>query len=214
MWPTKCPVLPPMSEVQTNSDWPEHCLTIGQDVGYGLVYIAQILLRNRIRLFLLEHGLRVYAEPHGIEAHRLDQCNVARNAKESMARLRKLADCLRRDYPDAAASLLEGLEECFTINRLELPPTLHRCLATTNLIESSQSGVRLRTGRICRWRAKTSQRCVAAAFLETEKHCRHYGIQRTLRLEGYLARRNDEGKGKGENRVRWYPAVSCHHANI
>lgn len=94
------------------------------------------------------------------------------NAKDGMVRLRKLADWLQRDYPDAAASLLEGLEECFTINRLELPPTLHRCLATTNVIESSQSGVRLRTGRICRWRANMPQRWVAAAFLETEKHFR------------------------------------------
>jgi putative transposase len=92
------------------------------------------------------------------------------NAKEGMARLRKLAEWLQRDYPDAAVSLLEGLEECFTINRLDLPPTLHRCLATTNVIESSQSGVRMRTRRICRWRASMPQRWVAAAFLETEKH--------------------------------------------
>jgi putative transposase len=91
------------------------------------------------------------------------------NAKEGMARLRKLAEWLQRDYPDAAASLLEGLEECFTINRLDLPPTLHRCLATTNVIESSQSGVRMRTRRICRWRASMPRRWVAAAFLETEK---------------------------------------------
>jgi putative transposase len=68
--------------------------------------------------------------------------------------------------------LLEGLEECFTINRLELPPTLHRCLATTNVIESSQWGMRRRTGRIYRWRANMPQRWVAAAFLETEKHFR------------------------------------------
>jgi putative transposase len=102
------------------------------------------------------------------------------NAKEGMARLRKLADWLGRDYPDAAASLLEGLEECFTINRLELSPTLDRCLATTNVIESSQSGVRRRTGRICRWRANMPQRWVAAAFLETEKHFRRITGYREL----------------------------------
>jgi hypothetical protein len=62
-----------------------------------------------------------------------------------MARLRKLAEWLRDDYLDAAGSLLEGMEECFTINRLKVPPSLHRCLATTSLIESSQSGVRMRT---------------------------------------------------------------------
>jgi transposase-like protein len=51
-------------------------------------------------------------------------------------------------YPSAAASLLEGLEECFTINRLDLPPSLHRCLATTDIIESPHAGVRIRTSRV------------------------------------------------------------------
>jgi hypothetical protein len=63
------------------------------------------------------------------------------DAKGGMARLKKLSEWLERDYPDAAASLLEGLDECFTINRLEIPSSLHRCLATTNLIESPHSGV-------------------------------------------------------------------------
>ena len=71
-----------------------------------------------------------------------------------------------------------GLEECFTINRLGLPASLHRCLATTNLIESPQAGVRLRTRRVCRWRdAAMVQRWVASSFLATEKNFR--------RLMGY-----------------------------
>jgi transposase-like protein len=94
------------------------------------------------------------------------------DAKEGMARLRKLAEWLREDYSDAAGSLLEGMEECFTINRLNIPFSLHRCLATTNLIESSQSGVRMRTRRVCRWRATMSARWVAAAFLATEHNFR------------------------------------------
>jgi hypothetical protein len=73
-------------------------------------------------------------------------------AKDGMARLRKLADWLEQESPVAANSLREGLEECFTLNRLSIPPSLHRCLATTNLIESPQSGVRTRTRRVCRWR--------------------------------------------------------------
>lgn len=91
-------------------------------------------------------------------------------AKAGMAKLRKMAEWLEHEYPDAAASLREGLEECFTINRLEVPLSLHRCLASTNLIESSQSGVRMRTRRVCRWRADMPERWAAAAFLETEKH--------------------------------------------
>ena len=57
-------------------------------------------------------------------------------AKEGMARLRKLADWLEQEQPAAANSLREGLEECFTINRLGIVPSLHRCLATTNLLKA------------------------------------------------------------------------------
>ena len=98
--------------------------------------------------------------------------------KTGRAKLEKLAQWLERDCPAAAASLREGLEECFTINRLGLPASLHRCLATTNLIESPQAGVRLRTRRVCRWRdAAMVQRWVASSFLATEKNFR--------RLMGY-----------------------------
>lgn len=93
--------------------------------------------------------------------------------KEGAARIRKMSEWLERDCPAAAASLLEGLEECFTINRLGVPPSLHRCLSSTNLIESPNAGVRMRTHRVCRWRdAAMVQRWVASAFLATEKNFR------------------------------------------
>jgi transposase-like protein len=95
------------------------------------------------------------------------------DAKAGMARLKKLAEWLEREYPSAAVSVLEGLDECFTINRLDVPPSLHRCLATTNLIESPHSGVRMRTRRVCRWRdGGMAKRWMAAAFLRTEKNFR------------------------------------------
>ena len=75
-------------------------------------------------------------------------------AKEGIAKLEKLAKWLEREHPDAADSLREGMEECFTINRMDIPPSLHRCLASTNLIENPHSGVRRRTRRVCRWRDK------------------------------------------------------------
>jgi putative transposase len=93
--------------------------------------------------------------------------------KEGMAKIRKLSEWLERECPAAAASLLEGLEECFTINRLELPASLHRCLATTNVIESPHAGVRSRTNRVSRWKdAAMVLRWVASAFLATEKSFR------------------------------------------
>ena len=95
------------------------------------------------------------------------------DAKGGMARLKKLAEWLERDYPSAAASLIEGLEECFTINRLDVPASLHRCLATTNVIESPHAGVRLRTRRVCRWRdSGMVKRWMASALLATEKNFR------------------------------------------
>lgn len=116
------------------------------------------------------------------------------DAKEGTARLRKLADWLEREWPAAANSLREGLEECFTINRLGVPPSLHRCLATTNLIESPQSGVRMRTRRVCRWRdAAMVQRWVAASFLATEKNFRRImGCKDLWQLQAILGRKADE----------------------
>jgi len=95
------------------------------------------------------------------------------DAKAGMARMKKLAEWLEREYPSAAASLMEGLEECFTINRLDVPPSLHRCLATTNIIENPHAGVRMRTRRVCRWRdAGMVKRWMASALLATEKNFR------------------------------------------
>jgi len=91
--------------------------------------------------------------------------------KEGMARVKNLAAWLDNSYPSAASSLLEGLEECFTINRLDIPPTLHRCLATTNIIESPHAGVRIQTRRVTHWQnGKMVLRWMALAFIRTEKH--------------------------------------------
>jgi len=115
-------------------------------------------------------------------------------AKEGMARLRKLADWLEQESPAAANSLREGLEECFTINRLGIPSSLHRCLATTNVIESPQSGVRMRTRRVCRWRdAAMVERWAAASFLAAEKNFRRImGWKDLWQLEAILGRKRSE----------------------
>jgi transposase-like protein len=97
---------------------------------------------------------------------------------EGVAKLKKQAQWLEGPHPDAASSLREGLEETFTINRLELSPSLRLCLGTTNIIESPHAGVRMRTGRVSRWQnGQMVLRWVASAFLETEKNFR--------RIQGY-----------------------------
>ena len=103
------------------------------------------------------------------------------NPKDGIAKFRQLAGWLEHDYPEAAAALLEGLEECFTINRLDVPRSLHRCLATSNIVDNPHSGVRSRTRRVCRWRPGMPARWSAAAFLEGEKSFRKIMGFRDLR---------------------------------
>jgi putative transposase len=94
------------------------------------------------------------------------------NPKEGMAKFHQIAAWLEHNYPEAAAALREGLEECFTINRLDIPRSLHRCLATSNIVDNPHSGVRDRTRRVCRWRPGMSARWSAAAFLKIEQSFR------------------------------------------
>ena len=97
----------------------------------------------------------------------------AKSAEEGEKRLEQLARFLEREYESAARSLREGLKEMFTLQRLQIPECLHKCLATTNVIESPQSGVDRRTHNVTRWRdADMVQRWVASAWLLTEKHFR------------------------------------------
>jgi len=94
--------------------------------------------------------------------------------QDGISRLKQQADWLANmGHMDASKSLLEGLEETFTVNRLELSPSLRRCLCSTNLIDSPHSGVRLRTGRVSRWKdGRMVLRWAAASFLATEKSFR------------------------------------------
>jgi transposase-like protein len=96
-----------------------------------------------------------------------------KTAEEGEKRLEQLARFLERDHESAARSIREGMSEMFTLQRLQIPPSLHKCLATTNIIESPQSGVQKRTSNVTRWRdADMAQRWVASAWLITEKHFR------------------------------------------
>lgn len=95
------------------------------------------------------------------------------DADEGVKRLEQLARFLEHEHESAARSLREGMTEMFTIQRLKLPPSLYKCLGTTNVIESPQSGVQKRTNNVTRWRtAEMVQRWVASAWLLTEKHFR------------------------------------------
>lgn len=115
-------------------------------------------------------------------------------ANDGIAKLKKLAEWLSREYPSAADSLLEGLDEMFTINRLGLPSSLRRCLGTTNCIESPYSGVRAKTGRVTHWQdGRMAVRWVASALRSIEKRMKRImGYQQLWILEGALRESQDE----------------------
>ncbi len=114
-------------------------------------------------------------------AYRLD-------SDKGMARLEELAKMLELPHPSAAASLREGLAETFTVNRLGLPGALRRCLCTTNVIESPNSGIRRRTGRVSRWKdGSMVLRWAASALRATEQSFRRImGYEQLWMLQSYL----------------------------
>ena len=74
------------------------------------------------------------------------------DADQGVKKLEQLARFLEHDHESAARSLREGMAEMFTVQRLKLPPSLYKCLGTTNVIESPQSGVQKRTNNVTRER--------------------------------------------------------------
>ena len=109
-------------------------------------------------------------------------------AEPGIAKLKKLSQWLAQEYPSATDSLLEGLEEMFTINRLELPSQLRRCLGSTNIIESPNAGIRQKTGRVTHWRdGQMVLRWTASALVALEKRMRRImGHQQLWMLEAKL----------------------------
>jgi putative transposase len=122
-------------------------------------------------------------------------------ADKGKQKLKQLAQWLGREYPSAVSSLLEGIDEMFTINRLGLPRELRRCLGSTNVIESPNSGVRSRTRRVKNWRDHGMVvRWVATSLLDMEgRFKRIMGYQQLWMLEEKLkelAEETIDGKSK------------------
>lgn len=85
---------------------------------------------------------------------------------------------MKKDHPDAAASLREGLEETITILRLEIPGLLQKSLRSTNAIESGFSMVTKNVKNVKNWKnGAMVQRWLSAALLDAER--------RAHRIQGY-----------------------------
>jgi len=115
-------------------------------------------------------------------------------ADKGKQKLKQQAKWLQQEYPSAGSSLLEGLDEMFTINALGLPKALHRCLGSTNVIESPNSGIRSRTRRVKNWQDHVMVvRWVAASLLDMEEHFKRImGYQQLWMLEAKLKELNEE----------------------
>jgi putative transposase len=86
---------------------------------------------------------------------------------------KRIAAELKADHPDAAASLLEGLEEMFTLRRLGVNGRLAATLTNTNCIESMISVARTTMGNVKSWKdGSMKKRWVAAGMLEAERSFR------------------------------------------
>ena len=110
----------------------------------------------------------------------MNQAYATRDSKRAQRLLEGLARRLEHQYPGAAASLREGLEETLTVMRLGLPENLERVLSSTNLIENLFGRVREIGRRVKRWQNGTMVlRWTAAGVLEAERGFR--------KLAGYRA---------------------------
>ena len=79
-------------------------------------------------------------------------------------------DGSKAQHSDAAASVLAGLDEMFTITELGITGKLGRCRATTNVIESPNSVVRGVSARVTNCKdGEVALRWAAAGFFEAEK---------------------------------------------
>jgi transposase-like protein len=94
----------------------------------------------------------------------------ASDVKKAQRMLLDLARRLEDEYPSAAESVREGLEETLTVQGLGLSDRLQRSLTTTNAAESLISRTRHVKRHVKRWRGgKMMLRWVAAGVLEAVK---------------------------------------------
>jgi len=115
-----------------------------------------------------------------------------KDPKVAEKELRKTAQWLESFSPMAAASLLEGLEETLTVQKLQLAPELCRILANTNLMENCFSQAAHYMRRVKRWDGpKMILRWAAAALLKAEKQFRRIkGCEQLPHLEKSLREAN------------------------
>jgi transposase-like protein len=86
---------------------------------------------------------------------------------------KRVAAELNFDHPDAAASLLEGLDDMFAVRRLGVNGALATTLTTTNCIDSMISVARTTMRNVKHWQGgEMKQRWLAAGMAEAQRSFR------------------------------------------
>src|SRR5713101_1127862 len=131
-------------------------------------------LVQRCRIHKLRNVLDQLPEDKKAQAAwRLRAAWGQKDPKAAEKDLRKTAQWLDGFSPMAAASLLEGLEETLTVQKLQIPYKLCRSLSNTNLIENCFAQAAHRNRQVKRWDGpRMILRWTAAALLWAEKNFR------------------------------------------
>jgi len=151
--------------------------------------LGEQALVQRCRIHKLRNVLDQLPEEKKAQAGwRLRSAWGSKDVKVAEKQLRQTARWLEPSWPMAAASLLEGLEETLTVQRLNIQHSLCRSLSNTNLIENCFAQVAYKTGRVKRWHGPNMiLRWTAAALLHAEKNFRRIkGCQQLPDLEKAL----------------------------
>lgn len=129
-------------------------------------------LVQRCRIHKLRNVLDYLPKDRQAQARwRLQNAWAQKDPKAAEKELRKVARWLEEFCPMAAASLLEGLEETLTVQRLKLQHHLARVLSNTNVIENCFSQVAHRTRRVKHWQGpQMILRWTASTLLWAEQH--------------------------------------------
>ena len=116
---------------------------------------------------------------------------------------KRLAGEVRAEHPDAAASLLEGLEDMFAVRRLGIGGNLAEMLTCTNAIESMISVVRTTMANVKHWQdGEMKKRWVAAGMLEAQRSFRRVrGYKQVPALVAALRRRVGAPGQQGDEAV-------------
>jgi transposase-like protein len=133
-------------------------------------YAGDTAFIQRCQVHKIRNVIEHLPEPerHGVK-YRMRAAYSQNEAVDGKRLLFKLHDELLQSNPSAAASLAEGLEDCFTLAELRITPKLRQALSSTNAIESGFSIVDQICRQVKRWQGSDHRlRWVGSALLFAE----------------------------------------------